>query len=114
MNGPDWNSVDLINQQIKTWTDVDSDVWKVGIIERDFNSDTESGWTFGLSPTYTVNKTWAFSAPVSYTIKKKKKDKLAGEVLIEYCDAANGEGTSYKVYTGGNDGMFFRENFQQN
>lgn len=112
MNGPDWGSVDNINQQIRTWGLLDSDVWKVGIVERDTNNETEGGWTFGVTPTYTVNKQWAFATPISYTIKKKKKDTLAGEVIIEYCDPAIGEGTSYKVYTGGNDGMYFRENFQ--
>ena len=112
MNGPDWGSVVNINQQVRTWGSPDSDVWKVGIVERDTNNDTESGWTFGVTPTYTVNKQWTFATPISYTIKKKKKDKLAGEVIVEYCDPANGEGTSYKVYTGGDDGMYFRENFQ--
>jgi len=29
---------------------------------------------------------------------------------MEYCDTATGEGTAYKVYTGGNDGMYYREN----
>jgi hypothetical protein len=102
--------VDIINQQIKTWDDLDSEEWKVVWIERDTDNDASTTWSFGLTPTYTANKTWSFGAPVSVSFTKKKKDKLAGEVIMEYCDAAQGEGSSYKVYTGGNDGMYFREN----
>lgn len=112
MNGPDWGSVDNINQQIRKWGGLDSDVWKVGFVERDRDKDAEGGWSFGITPSYTVDKVWGIGVPISYTIKKKKGDKLAGEVIIDYCDTAIGEGTSYKVYTGGNDGMYFRENFQ--
>lgn len=112
MNGPDWGSVDNINQQIRKWGGLDTDIWKVGFVERDRDKDAEGGWSFGITPSYTVDKVWSIGVPISYTIKKKKGDKLAGEVIIDYCDPANGEGTSYKVYTGGNDGMYFRENFQ--
>jgi len=112
LNGPDWGSVDNINQQIRKWGGLDTDVWKVGFVERDRDKDAEGGWSFGITPSYTVDKVWGIGVPISYTIKKKKGDKLAGEVIIDYCDTAIGEGTSYKVYTGGNDGMYFRENFQ--
>lgn len=112
MNGGNWADVDNINQQIKTWNGNETDAWVVGIVERDRNKDAETSWTFGVTPKYTVDKKWEIGFPIAFSIKKKKGDKLAGEVIIEYCDPAIGEGTSYKVYSGGNDGMYFRENFQ--
>lgn len=112
MNGNDWANVDVLNQQIRTWGSFDADIWAVGVIEADGNKDTETNWSFGATPKYTVNKKWDIGFPVSFGIKRKKGDTLAGQIIIEYCDRAEGEGTSYKIYTGGSDGMFMRENFQ--
>ncbi len=112
MNGCCWDGVDNLNQQIRKWNGLDTDIWKVAFVERDRDKDAEDSWSFGFTPSKTVDKVYSIGFPISYSFKKKKQDKLAGEVIIDYCDAAEGEGTSYKVYSGGNDGMYFRENFQ--
>jgi len=111
MDGSSWSGVDAINQQIKTWDGNDADTWGVLFVEDDGGSSTS--FTFGVTPKYTVDKTWEFATPVSFTVPTQNNDDIAGNILIEYCDPAEGEGTSYKIYTGGNDGMYFRENLQQ-
>lgn len=110
MNGCCWNSVDNISHPIKVWEPHEADEWGVLFVEQDGGSSIQ--FSFGASPKYTVNKKWEISLPITFTVPAKDKDDKAGNVIIEYCDPANGEGTSYKVYTGGNDGMYFRENLQ--
>lgn len=105
-----WQDLPALNQQIKTWEQLDSKVWKVAWVERDYKSETTESWSIGITPTYTVNKVWSFSGPLSYGIKKNKGDNLCGDIIVEYCDPSSGEGTQYKIYTAGNDGMYFREN----
>lgn len=111
MDGSSWSGVDAINQQIKTWDGNDADTWGVLFVEDDGGSSTS--FTFGVTPKYTVDKVWEFATPVSFTVPTQNNDDIAGNIIIEYCDPAEGEGTSYKIYTGGNDGMYFRENLQQ-
>lgn len=110
MNGCCWNGVDNISHPIKVWEPHEADEWGVLFIEQDGGSSIQL--SFGVSPKYTVNKKWEISLPISFLVPAKDKDDKAGNVIIEYCDPAKGEGTSYKVYTGGNDGMYFRENLQ--
>gem|GEM_PF-5995923 len=112
MDGSSWSGVANLSQQIKTWLPSDADTWGVLFVESD--GGQSASFTFGVSPKFTVNKQFEFTTPVGFVVPTKSKDDIAGSVIIEYCDPAEEEGTSYKVYSGGNDGMFFRENFQQN
>lgn len=111
MTSSSWTNVDIINQQIKTWLPTDVDTWGVLFVEDDGGQSTS--FTFGVTPKYTVDKKWEIGVPLSFTVPTRNNDDIAGLVIIEYCDPAEGEGTAYKIYTGGNDGMWFRENFQQ-
>jgi hypothetical protein len=111
MTSSSWTNVSTLNQQIKTWLPTDADTWAVLFVEDDGGSS--ASFTFGVAPKYTVDKKWEFATPVSFTVPIKNNDDIAGNVIIEYCDPAEGEGTFYKVYNGGNDGMYFRQNFQQ-
>ncbi len=112
MTDSSWDHVDEINQQIITWLSTHADTWGVLFIERDRNGGNSSSFTFGVSPKYTIDKKWEFATPVSFTVPMRSRDEVAGNVIIECCDPAEGEGTAYKVYTGGSDGMYFRENLQ--
>lgn len=111
MTSSSWSNVSALNQQIKTWLPTDADTWAELFVEDDGGSS--ASFTFGVTPKYTVDKKWEFATPVSFTVPVKNNDDIAGNVIIEYCDPAEGEGTFYKVYSGGNDGMYFRQNFQQ-
>lgn len=105
-----WSNVSTINQQIKKWLATETDTWAVLFVEKDGGSET--AFTFGVTPKYTVNKEWEIGFPISFSVKLQRNDDIAGSIIMEYCDPAEGEGTSYKIYTGGNDGMHFRENLQ--
>lgn len=111
MTDGSWSNVDQINQQIKTWLPTDADTWGVLFVEDDGGQSTQ--FTFGVTPKFTVNKQFEFTTPVGFVVPTQSNDDIAGNVIMEYCDPAEGDGTVYKVYSGGNDGMYFRENLQQ-
>jgi hypothetical protein len=110
MDGCCWEDVDNINQQIKTWRENDADTWAVFFVESDGGQSIE--FSFGATPQYTLDKKWALGFPIGFKVPAKNKDDEVGRLLIEYCDPAVGEGTAYKIYSAGSDGMYFRENLQ--
>ncbi len=92
---------------IATWTAEMGDKWQVAWVEVDDRNTAKLEFNLGFTTKVDTNSTGTTS--VKYTIDFKNGDKLLGSNLVEFCDAATGEGTEYKVCDVNGQGFWFRE-----
>ena len=109
-----WSSA--LGNEIITWKNNYGDVWSVLWAERDYWHTVSEKYSIGFSAKFDVEGV-EVKADVKYEVTVKKKDKIIGTSLIEYCDPAFGEGDDYKPYTfidddGTSGGFWFREHIR--
>ncbi len=92
---------------IATWTAEMGDKWQVAWVEVDDRTNRKLEFNLGFTTKIDTNN--SATASVKYSIEFKDGDKLLGSNFIEFCDAANGEGSEYKVCDVDGQGFWFRE-----
>jgi len=89
---------DPLDLDIMTWTPELGDRWQVAWVERDHDAKVKTSWDLGFGVSVTIDDV-KLSANLKWSIDIMKNDKTMGSAIIEYCDPALNEGSTYKTLT---------------
>ena len=96
-----------LDLDIATWSVDMGDKWQIAWVEVDDRSSRTLEFNLGFSTKIDTNS--SATAAIKYTLSFVNGDKLLGHNFVEFCDAAKGEGTEYKVCDVDGQGFWFRE-----